>query len=256
METWMWVLIAVAAVVLIAVVAWAMTSRRRTSTLQDRFGDEYERTVERSDNRKQAEIDLRDRTRQRDELDIRPLTPAARNRYVEEWLAIQQRFVDQPSGAVNDAESLLTRVMSDRGYPEDFNSHVDVVSVDHPRLVENYRSAHRVRERAGANQATTEDLREAFVHYRGLFEELLADESEDDVVRGETAPDDSKTAPDDASWRDDVLPGEACGRRPSATRLTQGATRAVVGSASSSRRSSPLAASCRMDSPRRRARSR
>ena len=206
METWMWLLIAAAAVIVIALVAWWMASRRRTSHLRDRFGDEYDRTVERSDNRRQAEVDLRDRTRERDRLDIRPLTPAARTRYAEEWATIQQRFVDQPVNAVNDAESLLTRVMSDRGYPDDFEQHVDVISVDHPRLVENYRTAHAVRERAGTNQATTEDLREAVVGYRGLFEELLGEE--DDTVRG--------PAQTEASWRDDVLPGEATaqGRPP------------------------------------------
>jgi hypothetical protein len=203
METWMWLLIAAAAVIVIALVAWAIAARRRSSQLRDRFGDEYDRTVERADSRRQAEIDLRDRARERERLDIRPLPAAARNRYVEEWLVIQQRFVDQPAAAVNDAESLLTRVMADRGYPDDFDQHVDVISVDHPRLVENYRSAHTVRERAGTSQATTEDMREALVSYRALFEELLGDD-EGDAVSGQTVQ-------HETSWRDDVLPGDAAG---------------------------------------------
>lgn len=172
METWEWIVIAVAALILIGVIAWAV-SQRRTATLRRKFGGEYDRTVERSENRRQAEVDLRDRTRERDRLEIRPLSPAARDRYVTMWQSIQQRFVDQPVQAVADADALLTTVMSERGYPDDFEQHVAVVSVDHPTVVENYRMAHDVRDRAFAGETSTEDLREALVHYRSLFEELL-----------------------------------------------------------------------------------
>jgi hypothetical protein len=172
METWEWIVIAVVALIVIGVVAWAV-SQRRTTRLRRQFGGEYDRTVERAENRRQAEVDLRDRTRQRNRLEIRPLSPAARDRYVTTWQSIQQRFVDQPVQAVADADALLTTVMSERGYPDDFEQHVDLVSVDHPTVVENYRMAHAVRDRAFDGETTTEDLREALVHYRSLFEELL-----------------------------------------------------------------------------------
>jgi hypothetical protein len=185
METWEWIVIAVVALILIGVVAWAV-SQRRTARLRRQFGGEYDRTVDRSENRRQAEVDLRDRTRQRNRLEIRPLSPAARDRYVTSWQSIQQRFVDQPVQAVADADALLTTVMSERGYPDDFEQHVAVVSVDHPTVVENYRMAHAVRDRAFAGETTTEDLREALVHYRSLFEELL--ETDDaDVVDADDA---------------------------------------------------------------------
>ena len=186
MELWQWAVLALV-VVIVIVAVWTWLSQRRSAQLQDRFGDEYDRTVERSDSRKQAELDLRERARERDRLDIRPLAPAAAARYGEQWRQIQERFVDDPSQAVADAAVLLKTVMRERGYPEDFDEHVDVISVDHPNVVENYRVADDVRVNAAAGLASTEELREALVRYRSLFDELIvADDSVDDESVAET----------------------------------------------------------------------
>src|SRR5215471_9264966 len=173
MATWLWIVIVI--VVLAIVVAAAMAARRRrTMMLRERFGPEYDRTVEVQKNQRAAEADLRDRERYRAKLDIKPLSEAARARYAEEWRGIQQSFVDQPEEATTAAYDLVNRVMVERGYPmRDFDTQADLVSVDHPAVVENYRVAHGINERAAQHQASTEDLREAMLRYRSLFEELL-----------------------------------------------------------------------------------
>jgi FtsZ-interacting cell division protein ZipA len=179
METWQWVLIVIAVAALVAVIAYAVATRRRSSQLRDRFGPEYDRAVERSDSKKDAELDLRERARHREELDVRPLSRTAFERYAKEWELIQQRFVDHPAQSVAEADVLLSTVMAERGYPVDaeFDARADVISVDHPAVVEDYRKARRMRDLSAEGQATTEDLREALVRYRSLFDELLvADE--------------------------------------------------------------------------------
>lgn len=173
MQPWLWVLLIVVLVVVVLLVVAAMR-RRRTEDLRSRFGPEYDRAVETSDDRRNAEHDLLDRARRRDRLDIRPLPEAARARYAEQWRAIQERFIDDPAGSVGAAHALLDQVMGERGYPtRDFEEQADLVSVDHPRVVENYRAAYAVYNRQQDGQATTEDLRDALVRYRSLFEELL-----------------------------------------------------------------------------------
>ncbi|HEY6030410.1 MAG TPA: hypothetical protein VIU44_07605 [Gaiellaceae bacterium] len=173
MSPWIWVGIAVAVIVVAAVVLLAVRSAR-SRRLQQQFGPEYDRTVSDAPNRREAESMLAEREKRRKELEIRPLAPAARDRYAEEWLAVQSRFVDDPAGAVGDADALVQRVMGERGYPiSDFDSQADLISVDHPVVVENYRSAHAIHESFGRGDAGTEDLRQAMVHYRALFEELL-----------------------------------------------------------------------------------
>ena len=179
METWEWLLFALAAVLIIGVIVVSTRSRRRTIALQRHFGTEYDRTVDRAESRRDAELDLRQRTRERDSLELRALSPAAAFRYQEQWTAIQGRFVDAPSRAVADAAVLLKQVMTDRGYPEDFDEHVGVISVDHPRVVEDYRVADEVRAASAAGLASTEELREALVRYRSLFEDLIVS---DDVA--------------------------------------------------------------------------
>jgi hypothetical protein len=180
METWQWVVIVVAVLALVALAAVALTAKRRSNRLRERFGPEYDRTIERSENRKDAELDLRERARHREELDIRPLSRAACERYAHEWELIQQRFVDHPAQAVAEADSLLTLVMRERGYPvDDFDARADVISVDHPGVVEDYRQARTMRDRSADGAATTEDLREALVRYRSLFDALLVDEDGD-----------------------------------------------------------------------------
>lgn len=173
MATWVWILIAIAVVVVVALFAMA-ARQRRTTTLRRRFGPEYDRTLEAREDRRAAEADLRDRERQRARLDIRPLPEDMRARFAQEWQGLQERFVDQPSDAVVGADRLVYNVMETRGYPMgNFDAQADLVSVDHPEVVENYRFAHGIRERVQAQQASTEDLREALLRYRSLFDELL-----------------------------------------------------------------------------------
>jgi len=188
MPGWGWVLIAVAVVIAVALVVWRGLQARRTRTLQDRFGPEYDRTVERTDDRREAEADLAARAKRRDELDIRPLPAAARERYLDEWQHVQARFVDDPRGAVEEADALIQSVMRDRGYPvDDFEQRAADVSVDHPNVVESYRAGHRL---AGGG---TEDRRQAMVHYRTLFDELV-DEVADRPLARDEAPDTERRA--------------------------------------------------------------
>src|SRR3954470_5197211 len=173
MQPWLWVLLIVVVVVVI-VAALAASRQRRTANLRDKFGPEYERAVDASDDRRGAEHDLPAGAARRDRLEIRPLPEAARARYAEQWRGIQERFIDDPAGSVTAAHTLLDQVMAERGYPtHDFGEQADLVSVDHPRVVENYRAAYAVNQRQRDGQATTEDLRDALVRYRSLFEELL-----------------------------------------------------------------------------------
>src|SRR5664280_3441412 len=152
-------------------------SGQRTASLQKRYGPEYDRTVESATGRRAAEAQLEDRSERRDGLEIRPLPEAVRLLYADEWRGVQERFVDQPSEALSAGESLLTRVMQERGYPvSDFDEQADLVSVDHPDVLENYRVAHDLQQRNKVHQVSTEDLREALLRYRSLFDLLLRSE--------------------------------------------------------------------------------
>lgn len=185
MAAWVWILIVVAVVVVVAVFAVA-ARQRRTTALRQRFGPEYDRAVQAQEGRRSAEAELRDREKQRAQLDIRPLPEDVRVRFAEEWREVQERFVDQPSDAVVAADRLVHSVMDARGYPMgDFDAQASLVSVDHPDVVENYRVAHAICERAQQQQASTEDLREALLRYRSLFGELLkADDGQAAVTAG------------------------------------------------------------------------
>jgi FtsZ-interacting cell division protein ZipA len=168
--------IAVAAVVVVALLAFAAWRTRRTASLRNRFGPEYDHTVENADKRREAERDLRDRAKRRDELQIRDLAPAAAKRYQEQWLTVQQQFVDAPAQAVHDAQALVTTVMRERGYPTDSeDERAAMLSVDHSDVMDDYRSATDIDARGQAGSATTEDLRQAMQHYRSLFDRLLGD---------------------------------------------------------------------------------
>jgi hypothetical protein len=181
MAPWTWVLIAVI-VVVVLVIAVMLANRSRTTSLQKRFGPEYERTVESAEGRRAAEAELQDRAKRRSQLEIRSLPEATRLRYAEEWRGLQEQFVDRPSDVVSSAERLLTRVMEDRGYPvSNVDEQADLISVDHPDVVENYRIAHGIYRRNQANRATTEDLREALLRYRTLFDGLLRPDDSHDV---------------------------------------------------------------------------
>jgi hypothetical protein len=181
MATWLWIVIIIV-VVLIALVAAMAARRRRTEMLRERFGPEYDRAVGARENQRAAEAELRGRERERARLDIKPLAEASRVRYTEEWRVIQQSFVDQPEEATTAGYDLVNRVMAERGYPmRDFEARADLVSVDHPDVVENYRVAHGIHERAEHQQASTEDLRDALLRYRSLFEELLRPDGQAEV---------------------------------------------------------------------------
>ena len=174
MPVWGWILIAVGALIVLGVLAWIVTSRRKSQHLRDRFGPEYNRVTSMSESRRKAEAELAEREKRREEIEVKPLPEASRARYVEQWQSIQAQFVDEPSGAVARADSLLQQVMAERGYPvEKFDQRTADLSVDHPKVVENYREGHRLATQTGGNGANTEDLRQAMRHYRALFEELV-----------------------------------------------------------------------------------
>jgi hypothetical protein len=171
------VVIGLVVVVLLALLA---LRQRRSQRLQEQFGPEYERTLARRGDRRAAETDLAAREKRRRDLDIVELEPTARDRYMGEWRATQNRFVDDPAAATREADVLVARVMRDRGYPvDDFDQRATDVSVDHPRVAENYRAAHAVSRANEQGLASTDDLRQAFVYYRSLFAELLDVEPND-----------------------------------------------------------------------------
>jgi hypothetical protein len=179
MPGWAWAIIVVAAVVLVALVVWRALAAKRTRALQGRFGPEYDRALDGSESRRDAEAELKARAERRDELDIRPLAPGARERYVAEWQRVQALFVDDPEGAVRESDRLIQQVMAERGYPmDDFEQRAADISVDHPDVVENYREGHRLARASALGDGSTEDLRQAMQHYRALFDELLEERSD------------------------------------------------------------------------------
>jgi hypothetical protein len=187
MDTWIWIVIALAVIVAVALLFAFAARKRRTSHLQGRFGPEYDRTVDETGDRGEAEKELRDRELRHDDLDIRPLSEAARSRYSDEWQRVQARFVDDPEGAVGSADRLVRQAMEERGYPsdDDFERRAADVSVDYPDVVENYREGHGLWDRYSRSDGDgqTEDLRQAMVHFRLLFEELLEGERVEQEVR-------------------------------------------------------------------------
>jgi hypothetical protein len=166
----------VAAILLVAVMGWLYLRKRRTTTanLRRRFGSEYERVALEHGSERKAEAKLADREKRVESFKLRDLDPMERERFSKQWAALQSRFVDSPKGAVAEADDLVSSLMKTRGYPvSDFDQRADDISVDHPRVVENYRSAHALALRIGKDQASTEDLRTAMIHYRSLFDELV-----------------------------------------------------------------------------------
>jgi hypothetical protein len=175
MPGWGWFLVALGAVIVIGLVGWMVWQQRRSRMLRQRFGPEYDRVVSETGGvRRKAESELDSRRKRRDDLDIRPLDPAARQRYMETWRTVQARFVDAPSQAIGEADALVLQVMRERGYPmDDFDQRAADISVDYPGVVENYRAAHAISMADQHGKASTEDMRQAVVHYRSLFEDLL-----------------------------------------------------------------------------------
>lgn len=181
MDTTLWIIIAIAAIALVAVaaVAWFVAQQKRSENLRRGFGNEYDRTVDEYGDKGKAESELKARQKRVSKFDIKPLDPNDRERYAKSWAATQARFVDAPAEAVGEADGLVNEVMRARGYPMgDFDQRAADISVDHPHVVENYRSARAIAERNEAGDATTEDLRQAMVHYRELFTDLLEGDAE------------------------------------------------------------------------------
>jgi len=159
------------------IAAWLFLRRRRSERLRSQFGgSEYDRALKEDGSRRHAEARLKERTTRVESLNIRPLAPGDRARFVESWQRLEARFVDGPGGAVTEADQLLGDVMSTRGYPvSDFEQRAADISVDHPLVLENYRMAHEIALRQTKGQTNTEDLRQAMIHYRTLFEELVGE---------------------------------------------------------------------------------
>jgi hypothetical protein len=167
-----WLIVIALALALAAV--WFVIRQKRSQHLRERFGPEYERTAREMGNVRRAEAALEARAKRVERLHIRELTAEDRARFAASWRDVQQRFVDDPQGATTEADRLVGEVMAARGYPiGDFEQRVDDVSVDHPHVVSNYRAAREIATRHARGQASTEDLRQAMVHYRALFDDLL-----------------------------------------------------------------------------------
>lgn len=180
MSTWVWIVIAVVAVIVVLAIVWSALRAKRSRALQESFGREYDRTVGEAGGKRSAERELRERQKRHDELELRPLSPEARDRFVRQWQSTQTRFVDDPKGAVAEADQLVQQVMRERGYPtKDFDRRVDDISVDHPNLVEKYRTADGIARASERGEASTEDMRHSVRHYRALFAELLETDDAD-----------------------------------------------------------------------------
>jgi hypothetical protein len=170
-------IVAIIAVLAAGIAVALFIRKRRTQRLRTQFGGaEYTRAVNEGGSRQKAEAALDKRAEHVEALRIRPLPPGDRARFIESWARVQARFVDSPGGAITDADQLLGDVMSTRGYPvSDFGQRAADLSVDHPLVLENYRAAHETALRQSRGQANTEDLRQAMIHYRSLFEELVGE---------------------------------------------------------------------------------
>ncbi|HWI82265.1 hypothetical protein [Ramlibacter sp.] len=168
-------IIAVVVVLALAAVAvWLWSRREQSKRLEQRFGPEYRHAVERHGDVAKAEAELRDRERRVEKLNIVPLAPADAQHFADGWRTLQARFVDNPQGVVGEADQLVRELMLRRGYPMgDFDRRAADISVDHPHVVEHYRAAQAIALRDRRGEADTEALRQAVVHYRALFDELL-----------------------------------------------------------------------------------
>ena len=176
MNTTYTIIAVVLALVIVGVIlAPIFTRRNRSKQLKGDFGSEYDRTVQTLGNEKKAQIELKERQKHVKTLDIRPLSVTERERYLADWAAVQSKFVDEPGQAIVDADHLIMEVMQLRAYPvSDFEQRAADISVNYPALVSNYRAARVIALKNEQHQADTEELRQAMIYYRSLFEELLA----------------------------------------------------------------------------------
>ena len=197
---WIWIAVAAVAALLVIGLIAVGARRNRSAALQDHFGREYDRTVKTAGSRTAAENELVARAEEAKSFDIRPLTAAERDRYRDDWRRIEARFLERPTTAVVEADELVVEVMRARGYPmADFEKHAALLSVKHPRVVEHYRAGHEIIARPSVGSESTEKLRQAVLHYRALFEELVNEGGADverpiatvrdrDIVRDEERP--------------------------------------------------------------------
>jgi len=200
MSTGITVIIIIIAIIVVAAIAGILYDSRRRR-LRQRFGPEYDRMVEEKGSRTKAEAELAGRERRVAGLDIRPLDPAAQARYAQNWTAIQEQFVDAPQEAAAAAQRLVKTVMNERGYPtEGDDQTLADLSVQHATVLDHYRAAYLISQRAADGMASTEDLRQAMIHYRALFEDLLGS----GAARAATTP-----APATAGMPSDRVPPTA-----------------------------------------------
>ncbi|MBN9320347.1 MAG: hypothetical protein BGN86_17060 [Caulobacterales bacterium 68-7] len=184
MDTNTLIVVAVVVLIVVAIVAFALNKARRTAHLKSNFGPEYDRAVEESDNARHARAELREREKRVRSFDIHPLDAGDRSRFIAAWTQVQSEFVDDPRAAVSHADDLLADVMAARGYPvSDFDQRSADLSVDHPVVVQNYRSGHDIFLKHKRGDAGTEDLRQAMIHYRALFEDLTKTDLDPPPVR-------------------------------------------------------------------------
>jgi len=173
--TYMIIVVVLALVIVGAILASIFTRRNRSKALHDHFGTEYDRTVQALGDEKKAQVELQERQKHVEALDIRPLSVSKRERYLADWTAVQSKFVDEPGQAIVDADRLIMEVMQLRNYPlSDFEQRAADISVNYPDLVSNYRAARVIALKNEQYEADTEELRQAMIYYRSLFEELLA----------------------------------------------------------------------------------
>jgi hypothetical protein len=204
METWQILVIVVAVLVAVGVIlAMSSVRRQRTQRLTEQYGPEYQRVVESAPDQRAAEAELDARQKRVQAYEIRALSANERDRYSARWTETQAHFVDDPSSAISQADRLVQEVMQARGYPMvDFEQAAADISVDHPHVVEEYRAAHDVAERHATGGVDTEELRQAMVHYRALFEDLLetdasAREQEPELPAQEVSETDNEARPTD-----------------------------------------------------------
>ncbi|MET0426834.1 MAG: hypothetical protein ABW046_23405 [Actinoplanes sp.] len=195
------VLIIVVLVIIAAVVFGVQAGRRKK--LQSTFGPEYDKVVADTGSRSDGEKELREREKRHAELELTPLTPEAQAKYAADWEEVQIKFVDDPAEAVGTADDLVTRLITERGYPTgDYDEQLATLSVEHATTLQHYRDAHEISERSRGGQADTEDLRQALVHYRALFADLLGT----DPVPSTSTPTTSDAVPAPRTSADDTTP--------------------------------------------------
>ena len=176
--TFIIIIIVLVLVILGAILGLVFARRRRTERLHDHFGPEYDHTVQTMGDEKKAQTELNERQKHVEALDIRPLSVSERERYRADWTAVQSKFVDAPEQAIVDADRLIIEVMQLRAYPvSNFEQRAADISVNYPALVSNYRAAREIAIKNELHQANTEELRQAMIYYRSLFEELLETET-------------------------------------------------------------------------------